>query len=129
MNDELREVMCQALTRHWHGPDADMHDLEGECECLEEAGVMLAAIEQAGFVIVHRDRWDRVAAMARVFADSRVVGPSGDVGSVDELLLQPGDLEASEGFTLIRAASQTALLSDFNPDEYPLHGDLVEGGA
>lgn len=66
MNDELREVMCQALTRHWHGPDADMYDLEGECECLEEAGAMLAAIEQAGYVIVHRDRWDRMIEMGRV---------------------------------------------------------------
>jgi hypothetical protein len=61
------------------------------------ADVALAEIAAVGFELVESERMDRLVKLARMYGDMRVVGPSGDVGSVADLLLQPGDLDRPEG--------------------------------
>lgn len=62
---ELPDVMCQALARHWHGPDADIYAMEGENDCLDEARIQIAAIVQAGYVIVERERLTTLIELGR----------------------------------------------------------------
>jgi hypothetical protein len=88
----LRERIAKALYEneaydHWHCevPDSELVD------------AVFSEIAAAGFELVPVERMDRLVKLARMYGDMRVVGPLGDVGSVADLLLQPGDLDRPEG--------------------------------
>jgi hypothetical protein len=96
--DELTSVFVtdDEIMASWGNFEADQ-DEEDQGDFRRIVGYCLAEIAAAGFEFVPVERMDRLVKLARMYGDMRVVGPSGDVGSVADLLLQPGDLDRPEG--------------------------------
>lgn len=96
--EELRERLAETYYRlRWADGSWSWLAPQHKAPYYELVDALLAEIAAAGLSIVASDRLNRLEAALQVFADNRVIGPRGDVGSVEELLLRPGDLEPLAG--------------------------------